>query len=278
MDRFGISTGCFYDRSLLSVIDVLADKGFATLEMCSNPMHLDYTDAREVEKAAARLEEKNMRVESFHAPFGSDIDVSSPDPKQQEQSLETIRTAVDAAHTFKARFFTIHPGPETQSNKKDATHARRMNIMINSLEQIRKKCCEYGVTLALENILPHLDFGNHTERDLIFNAVSSEGKGFCLDTGHAFLEKRLERILNRYARFLSLIHAHDNNGSRDNHLEPGKGKIDWSRFFQRLEQTGYNGPIIIELDRCSGESDAECLDRATRGIQYLKQMEGRSDG
>jgi sugar phosphate isomerase/epimerase len=42
------------------------------------------------------------------------------------------------------------------------------------------------------------------------------------------------------------IHASDNDGSDDQHLGIGQGKIDYNSFAQTLKKMGYDKSVIIE--------------------------------
>jgi sugar phosphate isomerase/epimerase len=92
----------------------------------------------------------------------------------------------------------------------------------------------------------------------------------CLDTGHVLvgfsgpfeLFEVLERVLPR----LGEVHLHDgpwqgperNIGYGKDHQALGKGDLDVGRFLERLEQAGWDGPIIFEL---SVEQAQASLDR-----------------
>ena len=38
----GLSTGCFYQQSILSCLETIENGGFNSIEVCSTPSHLDY--------------------------------------------------------------------------------------------------------------------------------------------------------------------------------------------------------------------------------------------
>src|SRR5271165_187311 len=65
----GLSTGCFYQRSIFDCLEVISRGGFNIIEVCSFPVHLNYHDRDMVARAARRAEELGMETYSFHAPF-----------------------------------------------------------------------------------------------------------------------------------------------------------------------------------------------------------------
>lgn len=69
------------------------------------------------------------------------------------------------------------------------------------------------------------------------------GLGLCYDLGHTNIlkpeEKRAEReFFERHLRHICHCHVHDNNGVRDEHLAPGKGRIDFVSPLRMLARTG----------------------------------------
>jgi len=71
--------------------------------------------------------------------------------------------------------------------------------------------------------------------------------GFHLDIGHFNLHGRDPAwFARRFKDRLAHIHLHDNDGTKDQHLPPGTGKIDWEPFISDLK-TYYDGTITLEV-------------------------------
>ena len=67
-----------------------------------------------------------------------------------------------------------------------------------------------------------------------------------------------------------MIHAHDNNGTNDDHLPPGDGKINWDEFLRDLVEFRFRGAFILEL---AGHNDpAVTMANARRGRTYLRDI------
>ena len=70
-------------------------------------------------------------------------------------------------------------------------------------------------------------------------AVQRENLRFNLDTANQFVQKdNLALSLRRLADKIDYIHISDNRGHRVEHLEPGKGAINWDVFFRELSPSG----------------------------------------
>ena len=77
---------------------------------------------------------------------------------------------------------------------------------------------------------------------------------FCLDVGHAHLDKRTDgglTYLSALADRLGLAHIHDNHGGHgeagDEHLPFGMGTIDIPRDVEALKARGYDGHATLEI-------------------------------
>jgi sugar phosphate isomerase/epimerase len=100
-----------------------------------------------------------------------------------------------------------------------------------------------------------------TEGFLLFrDAVGHEGLRFTLDTSNQFfLKEHLPLAVRRLAGFLDYIHLSDTRGDRLEHLPPGGGVIPWGPFFDALRETGYRGPVGVDVggaESAVGDLDA----------------------
>jgi sugar phosphate isomerase/epimerase len=265
----GLSTGCFYQRSFFDCVAQIRDAGFATVEVCSFPAHLDYHDRRLCERAAARLRELLIEPYSFHAPFADRIDITSLDEGAWRSSVEEILVAVSAAAVLEVRYFVLHPGPEKSGLPR---HERldRMENAARALNAIAARCRELGLSLVLENMLPHLFSGHVRELLWLLGALETTDVGICLDTGHAYLSGDLETVAQKLSGHLWMVHASDNRGHFDDHLPPGDGAVPWPRLMGQLADARFSGAFILEI---AGDGEmSRILDGAQRARAYLRNL------
>ena len=267
--RIGLSTGCFYNHNILDCLSLIRESGFDTIEVCSSPTHLDFHDQSAVKRAAERIKELHLEAYSFHAPFAPHIDISSGDNDRRNASISEIFSAAEAAALLNVHYFVIHPGPENPAPVQTEDRLPRIQHVIDSLDQIAKRCRELGTTCVLENKLPHLIFGNTSEILWILDGLKGLEVGVCLDTGHASLNRgEMTDLVQKLSGRLKMIHAHDNRGFADDHLPPGEGVIDWQKLLNSLVETEFHGAFILEM---AGTSDPNLtLNNARRGRAYLR--------
>ena len=126
-----------------------------------------------------------------------------------------------------------------------------------------------GVRLAVETcVYPDGNGGLLPDAELVIRVVETlnrEDVGINLDTGHCLLgqtggrEEGVDRILSgaekqtlpdlarRIGRKLFTTHLQDNFGRNDDHQAPGFGWIDWESLLPAILETGYTGPLMMEL-------------------------------
>lgn len=268
----GLSTGCFYQEPILECLTRIQQKGFNLIEICSAPAHLDYHDNETLKRAAAKIRELHLEPYSFHAPFADHIDITESDDRKRDRALREILTAAEAAAALGVGYFVIHPGPEREGIP-ESERLERLNRAATVLNEIARHCRELGLGLVLENMLPHL-FAGHV-RDLLWmlGSLDTTDVGICLDTGHAYLSGDLRTVAQKLSGHLWMVHASDNHGKFDDHIAPGDGAINWDSILRQLRQSGFHGPLILEL---SGDLPPDrVLDDALRAQQTIRQVSRR---
>lgn len=110
-----------------------------------------------------------------------------------------------------------------------------------------------NVKIALENI----DTNSYSHFQYLLDNIKSDNLGFCYDVGHHNLYNKNIDLLELYGDRLLAIHLHDNLGdyefgddyTRDLHLLPFDGNINYSNILHRLREIGYNNTIMIETHK-----------------------------
>jgi sugar phosphate isomerase/epimerase len=102
----------------------------------------------------------------------------------------------------------------------------------------------FGFKLLLENVY-ETDPEVHCA---LFNAISSNAFGFCLDVGHhhVFGKNPLKEWVETLGDKIMELHLHDNHGKEDTHLAVGKGSVDFARLFKLINEKGLSPTITLE--------------------------------
>lgn len=267
----GLSTGCYYHKGILEGLETVKNSGFDLLEISSFPAHLDYRDLNAVRQAAERIQELGLEPFSLHAPFSPEIDITALDQDQRDHSLRELLSAARAAAVLGVSHFTIHAGPEIEGKPPQEEIMQHLLNASGVLEQVAAFCREHGMTLMLENLLPHLLFGSTADLLWLMGALNHPNVGICLDTGHAYLAGDLYTAAHKLSGHLRLVHISDNRGQEDDHLPPGSGKIDWERMLASLAEAGFHGALVLELAGREEQTIAEVMQVAVGGRRHLRE-------
>jgi sugar phosphate isomerase/epimerase len=242
----GLSTGIAYRHPIEDVLPVLADAGFRVIEVSTSPSHLSLDDAERLRRLKDRVGDLGLRVHSLHAPFGHDVNITSPERHQRAHALDRLRRAADLLCLLNpAGLYVLHPGGEDQRWVWE--RELRLRWSVESLTHVWRACQERGLTLVLETPLPHLLGGQPADFAWILERLPAEGLGVCVDTSHCALGGFLFEALEAHRSRLVHLQASDNRGHTDDHLPPGDGVIDWPHVRAVLERIGYQGVFMLEV-------------------------------
>ena len=196
---------------------------------------------------------------SLHAPF-ADINIASPSKTMLAASMKRLKQSMVYANEMDAKVWVFHPGAKTGISQFYPNAEWKQNSL--SIQELYKTSEEYGLNIALENLPAKYYFlMSKPEEFTHFYRETILPVGIVLDVGHANLEGQIQPFFNLLSDKIVHIHASDNDGSDDQHLGIGKGKIDYDYFKETLKKIGYDQTVIIES-----------ITNVQESIQKLKQL------
>lgn len=270
IETIGISTGIAYRHPIDDVLEPIRAAGLTAIEVSTAPQHVNLDHHGALQSLAHRIRDHGLRVHSLHAPFGHDVNLTSPDPGQRLAAIDRLTRAADALQILGGGFYVIHPGGEDQRWVWE--REARLALSVEGLQRIHEVCAQRGLTLAVETPLPHLLGGQLDDFAWILERLPDEGTGVCIDTSHCSLGGFLFEALARFGRRLVHVQVSDNRGTFDDHLPPGEGVIDWPRFVAALDELQYPGAFLLEV---SGDGDIEAhVQRAAAAARRVLQAAG----
>ena len=164
---------------------------------------------------------------------------------------------IDALAPVGTRIFNVHllPARSAPTISVDAK--------IAWLADLAKAAKDRGVLVTVENL-------DETPEELrkVLDAVPE--LRYCLDVGHAHLDKREDgarAYLEALGDRLGLVHVHDNHGGHgkegDEHLPFGKGTIDLERDV-RVLKARYDDRATLEIFTGTADDRKACLRKMRR--------------
>ena len=124
---------------------------------------------------------------------------------------------------------------------------------IGCMEKLVEVAKKNKVKIALEN----LDNSNIKRLLVLLDSINSKWLGLCYDVGHHQLYNSQIDFVRKYANRLYAVHIHDNlmdyeygcDYTRDLHLLPFDGKIDFGKICRKLIQVAYEGVLMLEVHK-----------------------------
>ena len=239
--RIGAST---YSREpFLKQIEEARENGYDYVELDLTWVDWDPAKLREEAEGFA----KKIPLETAHFP-----------PSHfQDRDLARFAGFMDALAPVGTRIFNVHL-LQARSAPTVSVEAK-----IAWLADLTKAARAHDVTVTVENL-------DETPQELrrVLDAVPD--LAYCLDVGHAHLDKRTDggRVyLRLLGDRLGLVHVHDNHGGHgkegDEHLPFGQGTIDLERDALALKAR-FDGRATLEIFKGTPDDRKACLRKMRR--------------
>ncbi len=193
---------------------------------------------------------------TVHGPF-SDLNPASVNDPIRDETIRQIKQCVELSADF-SRIVVVHPGILSPLGTQMPDEAWTRNV--DALRELNKHAEEHGVTLCLENMPDIEKLLCRTPHEL-FGMAESSGSGITFDAGHSNTMRNTAGFLKEKSKFTH-IHIHDNHGKKDEHLELGKGTVDWGRVLPELKD--FRGMTVIE---------ARSLEEGRRSLEFIRKRE-----
>lgn len=239
-------------------IDVCARAGYQVLDinwcMAMNPDSPLRGDGWQdyVKRIGRYARERGIRFNQSHLPYYDIFGRNEPEKAQLMEEL--IRRSILATGMLGARWAVTHPGTVYEAGQDMAVSKQRnLDYFAPHVEMARS----VGVGIALENdfeyqpLMPaqRIYCASVYELAELCDAFGDDRHvGVCYDFGHANLTGgRHRQNLNALGGRLKAIHVQDNHGTRDEHLMPFFGTIDWQDAMRGLAEGGYDGDLTYEI-------------------------------
>lgn len=196
---------------------------------------------------------------TIHAPF-MDLNPGAVDPLVWQATLERFNQVMDAAEILRPTVIVFHPGYDRWrfGDKKQ----RWLDNSLRIWEKILLRGERIGCVIAVENIFEE----EPSTLRMLLDALDSPLFRHCFDVGHfnLFARVSMEDWFAELGNRIAEAHIHDNHGTRDEHLPPGEGSIDFQKFFSLLRRFAPDAAYTLEAH------DREILERAFRNLmEYL---------
>ncbi|MGB9960447.1 MAG: sugar phosphate isomerase/epimerase family protein [Candidatus Bathyarchaeales archaeon] len=181
---------------------------------------------------------------SVHAPF-ADVNIASPSSPLLKAMIRRLKNSLANARALNAYLWVFHPGLESGISMFYPGKAWLQNR--KTVQLLCKTAEDYGIKIAIENVPePYPFLMKSVEHFQKFYSEFNEDVGLVLDVGHANLNGQITLFIETFPDQLVHIHAHDNDGTADQHLGIGYGTVNWDKFAESLKKASYSGTVVVE--------------------------------
>ncbi len=276
--KLGFVSAILADQSLEAVLDFAAEENFSCVELMCWPAgkaerryagvtHVDVSafDDSQTQEISRKVSERGLSVSAlgyYPNPLCTDHD-------EAQMYIDHLTKVIDASAKLGVNQVNTFIGRDPAKSIDD-NWPRFLEVW----KPLVKKAEDQGVRIGIENCPMY--FSNDewpSGKNLaispaiwrrMFNDISSDAFGLNYDPSHLLWQQMdyLEPMIE-FSEKLFHIHAKDARIDRaalndvgilatplEYHTPklPGLGEIDWGSFFGVLGQTGYTGPVCIEVE------------------------------
>ena len=252
--EIGISTGIIYNYNLLENLFLFKVAGFDSIEICFNPRlnkdrfyQFNYQNWLYVYELKDKLKRHELKVHSIHAPYSGTFDISDLSERQRINTVHEIKQIIDVLRVLDGSNLILHPTIKEICENNFEERGKWFKQVTKSLKSIVAYGEKKGIKIAIENMLPHLFFGDFNDLLNLINQFDSENLGICLDTSHANLSKGVLEAVRKFGPRIISLHISDNYGNEDSHFPLGEGSINWNEFLHELFKVNFKGVFMLEI-------------------------------
>lgn len=204
---------------------------------------------QELEKVKAMSKKYNVPIRSCHLPFNGGrlggaypFVPSSFDEWAREYSLSNTKRIITMLEGSGVEYVILHGSLRILNEERP----QRMEALIDYIQKLCDFCKPYGISVALETLLPVCMGTGSDEHLYIMEHANRDNLGICFDSNHFLTENNLD-FLRKAGQYVVTTHLSDYDGIYERHWFPGKGIIEWKKIKELLAEKGYTGPYVFEV-------------------------------
>ena len=300
--KLGFVSAILADQSFSEVVNFASKNKFSCVEfMCwpkgkaerryAGVTHIDISDINQ-EKATQILEELRSNDISISG-LGYYPNPLSPNKEERTTAIMHLKDLIKAAKLLNVEVVNTFVGRDWKKTIKENWALFR--IIWTPLIKLAE---DHGVKIAIENC-PMLFTQDewpggknlaHSPSiwNKMFEEIPSDNFGLNFDPSHlVWLGIDYRKAIREFASKIFHVHAKDVRMDYDKLYEvgylgyplqyhtpklPGLGDVNWEMFFSELSDTGYDGPVCIEVEDRAYEKNLQTRKNSlTQSRKFLKQ-------
>ena len=247
-----VSTHLFLQHRLHpGLLDLAYRGGAQAIEIFAARQHFNYTYHEEITELCDWFRSNPVEPFSMHSPLFPDremgrsgvpaINVIHAEKARRIAAMDEIKRALEVAERVPLKYLVVHLGEQY-----DPWSQQTIEHSLTALEHLAAFAKPLGVRILVENLSNE---ATTPERLMsILEIGHLDTIGVCLDTGHAHMTVGVREAIATFGDRIVSVHTHDNKGTRDEHLWPGEGTIDWPGVAEDLKKLKNPPATVLEIN------------------------------
>jgi sugar phosphate isomerase/epimerase len=213
--------------------------------------------------AVARLQQELGFLCTVHLPFLW-VDASSLNESVRLASLASIRQTIERTSALDIYAYVLHLWGSTTMQiaaqlQEPVQRKQILEVLMAQADRSLGELCQLlePRLLSVENLEDPLF-------EMAVPLIEKHDTSICLDVGHLAVQGSDELdFLARHTQRIREIHLHDAIRWSPNRAQPirdhlalGQGEIEHAALLHQLEQNGFEGPVILELNNQADLEDS----------------------
>lgn len=285
--KLGFFTAALQGNTLEEAAKWGAESGFEAIEIACWPVekatrryagvsHIDVNalNRDQAKEIRAMLEDCGLTISSL----GYYPNPLHPDPEHRETVINHLKKVIEAAELLEVPIVGTFIGKD-----KDRTVPQNLEEYAKVWPPLVKFAKEHNVKIAIENCPMIFSYdewpggvnlaSSPTIWRKMWEIIPDDNFGLNLDPSHLILQMiDYERVIREFSGKLFHVHAKDLHVDRDGLYNngvlsqgmgwqvprlPGRGDVNWEKFFSALKDAGYDYVVSIEHEdrEYEGEED-----------------------
>ena len=300
--KIGFVSAIMADQSFNEVIDFASANDFSCVELMCWPKgkaerryagvtHIDISDINR-NSAERILEELNNKDVSISG-LGYYPNPLSPNKEERTTAIEHIKNLIKAATLLNVEVVNTFIGRDWKKNIDE-----NWILFKEVWPPLIRLAEDHGIKIAIENCPmlftndewpggKNLAYSPSIWRRM-FEEIPNDNFGLNFDPSHlVWLGIDYCKAIREFGSKIFHVHAKDVRIDHDKLYEhgylgyplqyhtpklPGLGDVNWGKFFSELSDTGYDGPVCIEVEDRAYEKDLQTRKNSlTQSARFLKQ-------
>lgn len=218
-------------------LEDMANGGLTMLEIgvFNEPYLVDY------KKICSWANARGIEACSVHLPFKGASSIIQEKKEDRKRAIEINSDLIAKASDAGIGRFVLHPSPivEEERNREECK-----KYAMEAFDALAEYAHSHGAVIAVEDMRPDC-LGNSADELLEMISVNDKLR-VCFDVNHLFNDTHVEFIDKLKDRIVT-VHISDYDHVEERHWLPGEGVIDWHELYNKLIESGYNGPWMYEV-------------------------------